>query len=98
MSGMSYRELLAQHAEIEKQIQQARNVERKAAIEQINTLMAEFDINPQEIGRKRAPSSLRPVPAKYRDPQSGATWSGRGKPPFWIKDQERTAFLIDRAE
>ncbi|MGE4369350.1 MAG: H-NS family nucleoid-associated regulatory protein [Burkholderiaceae bacterium] len=39
------------------------------------------------------------VPAKYRDPQTGATWTGRGKAPRWLADAEangtsRDSFLI----
>ncbi|WP_408360422.1 MULTISPECIES: H-NS family nucleoid-associated regulatory protein [unclassified Paraburkholderia] len=36
-----------------------------------------------------------PQPALYRDPKSGATWSGRGRPPTWIaKAKDRSKFLI----
>lgn len=36
------------------------------------------------------------VAAKYRDPVTGATWSGRARPPAWIKDaKDRSKFLID---
>jgi DNA-binding protein H-NS len=39
-----------------------------------------------------------PQPAKYRDPKSGATWSGRGPAPAWLADaKDRTKFLIARA-
>jgi DNA-binding protein H-NS len=39
-----------------------------------------------------------PQPAKYRDPQSGAEWSGRGKAPSWLAGaKDRTKFLIDSA-
>ena len=34
------------------------------------------------------------VAPKYRDPESGSTWSGRGKPPKWIAGQDRDNFLI----
>ncbi|MEM5460863.1 H-NS histone family protein [Paraburkholderia phytofirmans] len=41
-------------------------------------------------------SAASKVPAKYRDPVSGATWSGRARPPAWIKDvKDRNKFLID---
>jgi DNA-binding protein H-NS len=34
-------------------------------------------------------------PALYRDPKSGATWSGRGRAPAWIANaKDRTRFLI----
>lgn len=37
-----------------------------------------------------------PQPAKYLDPKSGATWSGRGPAPTWLAGaKDRTKFLID---
>jgi DNA-binding protein H-NS len=40
--------------------------------------------------RKRGPQ-----PAKYRNPETGETWSGMARPPAWIKDvPNRDAFLI----
>lgn len=39
-----------------------------------------------------------PQPAKYRDPVSGATWSGFARPPAWIAgEKDRTKFLINGA-
>ncbi|MBW0446006.1 H-NS histone family protein [Paraburkholderia phenoliruptrix] len=39
-----------------------------------------------------------PQPALYRDPNSGATWSGRGRAPAWIAGaKDRSRFLIDGA-
>ncbi|MFM0292212.1 H-NS family nucleoid-associated regulatory protein [Paraburkholderia sp. RL17-380-BIE-A] len=36
-----------------------------------------------------------PQPAMYRDPKSGATWSGRGRAPTWIAAaKDRNMFLI----
>jgi DNA-binding protein H-NS len=36
-----------------------------------------------------------PQPAMYRDPKSGATWSGRGRAPAWLASvKDRTKFLI----
>ncbi|WP_415868024.1 H-NS family nucleoid-associated regulatory protein [Burkholderia ubonensis] len=39
--------------------------------------------------RRRAPAI-----AKYRDPASGAAWSGRGRESRWIAGRDRTMFLI----
>jgi DNA-binding protein H-NS len=42
------------------------------------------------------PSAVKPAP-KYRDPATGATWSGRARPPAWIKDaKDRSVFLIEQ--
>lgn len=39
-----------------------------------------------------------PQPALYRDPKSGATWSGRGRAPAWVANaKDRTKFLIAEA-
>ena len=38
-----------------------------------------------------------PQAPKYRDPESGATWSGRGKAPAWLASaKDRTTYLIDK--
>jgi DNA-binding protein H-NS len=45
---------------------------------------------------KPAAKAKGKMPAKYRDPKTGATWSGHARPPAWIKDvKDRTRFLID---
>lgn len=47
---------------------------------------------------KSAGRKTKPVVPKYADPKSGATWSGRGRAPAWIKDvKDRSRFLIDGA-
>lgn len=55
-----------------------------------------FDLTADDVFGKRRPSpaGLKGGP-KYRDPLSGATWTGRGKPPRWIAHQERDRFLIN---
>ncbi|BCQ25454.1 H-NS histone family protein [Caballeronia sp. NK8] len=48
-------------------------------------------------GKPKAPKGQPrgPQPALYRDPQSGATWSGRGRAPAWLASvEDRTPFLI----
>ena len=40
-----------------------------------------------------------PQAPKYRDPKSGATWSGRGPAPAWLAGaKDRSKFLIVAAE
>src|SRR5215469_1365636 len=46
--------------------------------------------------KKTATAAKGKLPPKYRDPKTGATWSGHARPPAWIKDvKDRTRFLID---
>ena len=59
--------------------------------------------NGPKAAKPRKPSTTRPpVLPKYRDEVSGQTWTGRGKPPLWLKamlDQGKTKedFLIQNA-
>lgn len=40
--------------------------------------------------------NMRPVAPKYADPKTGATWTGRGRAPAWIRDvKDRSKFLIE---
>ena len=31
---------------------------------------------------------------KYRDPATGATWTGRGREPKWIEGKDRAGYLV----
>src|SRR5580698_702083 len=95
----TYHELLAQRNELEKLIEQAREEEFTSVVADLKQKMADYGITLADLGidgRRGKPAKARPaVPAKYRDPVSGATWSGRGKPPRWIAGRERDSFALD---
>jgi len=99
-TGMSYKQLLAQREQLEAQIQAAHAGERKQVIEEIREKMAEYEITLAELGNHGGKAAGKgkghgqPVRAKYRDTDSDATWSGRGKPPRWIAGKDREKFLI----
>ena len=49
-------------------------------------------------GKVKAAATKGKLPPKYRDPKTGATWSGHARPPAWIKDvKDRSKFLIGAA-
>lgn len=73
---------------------------RDDAIAQIKTMMADYTINAADLGLVlKAPPRNRsqakdPRPPKYRDPDSGATWTGQGAAPKWLDGKDREAFRI----
>jgi DNA-binding protein H-NS len=93
----NYRELLKQHEALQIQIDAAREQEVAAAIERVREIIGEYSLTPEQVFAqpkgKRGPKPAT-KPAKYRDPASGATWSGMGREPLWIKGQSREQFLI----
>lgn len=85
----TYQELLAQKAELEKQIEAARKQELADAIAKIKSLMAQYGITLADLGAKapaKGPSTKRSkLPPKYRNPATGETWTGRGRQPKWVE-------------
>ncbi len=99
----SYKELLAQRESLERQIEEAKSREYAEVLNEIKQKMADYGITLQELaggrGAKVSGASRggrSGVAPKYRDPESGSTWSGRGKPPKWIAGQDRDSFLIGK--
>lgn len=90
----TYKELLAQRAELEKQISEAGKAERGAAIASARELIEEFDLTSDELFGRASKSARTKVAIKYRDPATGNTWTGRGKAPKWIQDQDREKFAV----
>ena len=93
----SYKELVKQREALEQQIQHARQQEMAGAVSQARALVAEFGLTAQDVfpsGRARSATSGSKVAPKYRNPATGQTWTGRGKPPRWIQDQNRDQFAI----
>lgn len=94
----TYKELLAQRTALEQQIAAALSAEKSGAVEKVRALVTEFGLTQEDVfggAAKRGPKTAgSKVAAKYRDPATGATWTGRGKPPKWIAGQDRAAFAI----
>lgn len=91
----TYKELLKQREELEAQINAARNAEVAKAVGDIRKLIADFGLTSADIfPPARAKATRDAVAPKYRDPATGQTWTGRGKPPVWIRDQDRTKFAL----
>ncbi|MCZ8109383.1 MAG: H-NS family nucleoid-associated regulatory protein [Betaproteobacteria bacterium] len=90
-------ELLAQKAELERRIAEQSRAEREQAIAQVRQLMAQHGLTLADVGgstRPQPPRGLRgpttagpaaKVAPKYRHPETGQTWSGRGLQPNWLK-------------
>ncbi|SIT42421.1 Histone family protein nucleoid-structuring protein H-NS [Paraburkholderia ribeironis] len=97
-----YADLKAQIARLQAQAEEARRTEIDNVIADIRQKIAEYGLTAQDLGfavaaRRGRPPKKAPLPAKYQDPKSGNTWSGRGKPPKWIVGKNRERFLIGAA-
>jgi DNA-binding protein H-NS len=98
----------AEIAKLEKQAEQVRKAEVAGVIARIKQAIAAYGLTAKDLGfagaatspvkSSRAPKSTRRPNtgvARYRDPASGKTWTGQGRPPAWIADvPDREAFRM----
>ena len=74
-----------------------------AIVKQMKAHEISLDEIGEAFGKRRAPrtatkvastraskTARKPVAPKFRDPESGATWSGRGRTPRWIVEAEQS--------
>ena len=91
----SYREMQAELERLHQESERTRRIEKGKALEKIRALIAEYDLQPGELGIvPPRPEGATASPPRYRDPLTGATWTGRGRVPRWLVDKDREQFLI----
>ncbi|HUW80842.1 MAG TPA: H-NS histone family protein [Acidocella sp.] len=83
----TYKELKAQAEALLQQAETARRAEIAAVVADIQARMKEFGITLADLkgGTKKA-KARGAVAAKYRNPATGESWSGRGRAPRWLAD------------
>lgn len=87
-----------QSAELERQLQDARRAERAGVIAHIKQLLLQNDLTLEDLslksgsgsgalqkGKRAHSQAGRHVAPKYRDAETGNTWSGRGLKPKWVQ-------------
>lgn len=91
----TYTELLAQRealarqsAELDKALRAAQREAQAKVIADIKKLMADHGLTADDLGGavgKRGQAAGTKVAAKYRNNETGETWTGRGLKPKWLK-------------
>jgi DNA-binding protein H-NS len=83
----TYKELKAQAEALLKQAETARRAEISAVVAEIQARMREYGITIDDLkGGAKKGKSRGAVAAKYRNPATGDSWSGRGRAPRWLAD------------
>jgi DNA-binding protein H-NS len=104
----TYAHIKAEIAKLERRAEEALKEEVAGVVRRIKDAIAAYGLTAEDLGlsganpsrgraSKAGSSSTRPSRgvAKYRDPATGKTWTGQGRPPAWIVDAaDRDAFRI----
>ncbi len=93
MNDLSLAELEAQQAELTRRIELIKKEERSKVLATVRQEVVRFGFSCEEImqGTKRERVS---APAKFRNPVSGETWTGRGRTPKWMEGRDKAEFAI----
>lgn len=93
-------DLIAQKEALEAQIAAKRQSELAEAIAQVKSLVEAHGLTAADVfgsGVRRAKATEKvtnKVAAKYRDPVTGKTWSGRGLAPKWLAGKNKADYAI----
>lgn len=88
-------QLERQQAEVDRALSEVRRAARSGVIAQIKALMDEHGLTLPDLSgisasklagsKGKSAAAGRKVAAKYRNPATGDSWSGRGLKPKWIQ-------------
>lgn len=105
---LTLRGLLERRDYLDEQIAAIQAEMREGVLAELKATIQEFDFTAYELGLVKTQHVKRngrdartftpkakanPLPPLYRDPGTGATWSGRGRPPHWL-DGHTDDYLI----
>jgi DNA-binding protein H-NS len=84
-------ELIAQKAELDRQISEAQRASKEDALARVREIMTEAGLSLADLSQRKkdtassAKTAGKKVAAKYRNKETGEAWSGRGLKPKWLK-------------
>lgn len=88
--------LIKQREELDQQISRLHEEQREQVLKDIRYLMDLHHLSTEDlmISPRRARTQRQAAAPKYRDPVSGATWTGRGRSPRWLEGKDKEAYRI----
>jgi DNA-binding protein H-NS len=95
----SYAEYVEQIAKLQSLAEAARQNEIKDAIKRIKDLMQAHGVSVADLSSARTAKPTKAkgsVAAQFKNPETGETWTGRGRAPRWLDGQEKEQFRIKK--
>lgn len=86
----TYRQLKAHTRELEAEAEALHRRELKEVIRTIRQQIRSYGITPDDLFGPDLSDLVQ-----YRDPGTGKTWNGHGRPPAWIRGKDREQFRVD---
>jgi DNA-binding protein H-NS len=93
----SYAEYVEQIAKLQSLAETARKDEINGAIQKIKELMQLHGVTVADLssGSRAKPAKAKgSVAAQFKNPETGETWTGRGRAPRWLGGKDKEQFRI----
>ncbi|WP_369050896.1 H-NS histone family protein [Burkholderia gladioli] len=96
MNNPTIRELQKQLGQLNLLVEETRQQEKQAILAEIGEHVKEYGITEIELLRAAGfiQAKRKKAPAKYYDPDTGQSWSGKGPRPKWLVDKNLDDYLI----
>ncbi|SEJ26897.1 H-NS family nucleoid-associated regulatory protein [Achromobacter sp. NFACC18-2] len=86
----NYRQVKARIRSLEVEAERLRRQELQRVLADMRQKIREYKITPEQLFGPDLSDLVR-----YRHPDTGQTWNGIGRPPNWIRGEDRSRFLVD---
>ncbi|WP_334016303.1 H-NS histone family protein [Burkholderia cepacia] len=99
MNSSTIRELQKQLGQLNLLVEETKQREKQVKLKQIAEDVKKYGITEIELLRAAgfAKAKRKKAPAKYYDPNTGQSWSGKGPQPQWLVDKNLDDFIIREA-
>lgn len=96
MNQPTIRELQKQLGQLNLLVEEARQREKQAVLSEIGEHVNKYGISEIELLRAAGfiQAKRKKAPAKYYDPDTGQSWSGKGPRPKWLVDKNLDDYVI----
>ncbi|RBB32229.1 H-NS histone family protein [Burkholderia reimsis] len=92
-----YKEILSRIDMLFTELDAARRQEAALLAEQVRQalLVSGVDLNLIPDGQTNGSTKRAKIKPKYWNPETGTTWSGRGRTPLWLQGKNPRDYLIE---
>jgi DNA-binding protein H-NS len=93
----SYAKYVEEIAKLQSLAEAARQAEINGAIQKIKELMQLHGITVADLSsgsRAKLAKAKGSVAAQFKNPETGQTWTGRGRAPRWLDGKDKEQFRI----
>lgn len=94
---MKYADYVEQITKLQALAEAARQTEINDAIQKIKDLMRLHGVTVADLSSSRGAKVTKAkatVAAQFKNPETGETWTGRGRAPRWLDGKDRDAYRI----